>query len=607
MIKRLLFLSLFATIALTTGCNKDATIEEEIPAVPEIILDNEEGVYTVKVGRELTIAPEVRYADGALFSWTCDNKLIATSPALTYTWNEPGERFVVFKVTTANGTAEEELRIDVQAVTPPVLSFALPSQGLRVMQNTDYIFAPDIQHSDLEEFRIEWLLDGTIVGTEKTYTFRQSELGTYVITVRASNIDGKAEPCEISVEVVDKMPYEVWFEPQSYVRQSTDRYVFIDTPICLRPHIAYFDNPIFSWSVDGVPVESAGEQLFRYTPTTAGTHIVAVTVSEGAASTARLSRNITRAATSVTTEIKVTCVDTQPENRYRAATAGSSALWNKVWEFTPAPGQFVGEMKTGGFDGSETTQAAACAYAEKRLKEKIWVSLGGWGGYIVVGFDHSIPKRAAAGEYDFTIQANAFNSTQGGSNEPGIVWVMQDVNGNGEPDDEWYELRGSETGKAETKQHYFVTYYRPAAPQMNTPWVDCEGKNGWVDYLIAYHPQDYYYPAWVEEKTYRLYGTCLAPNNTMDPATGFWTNGSYGWGYVDNMGTDNLYGESWDGSGQTNGFRIANAMYADGTPVELQYIDFIKVQTGTNAKSGWLGENSTEVLSFEDASLSENR
>ena len=47
----------------------------------------------------------------------------------------------------------------------------------------------------------------------------------------------------------------------------------------------------------------------------------------------------------------------------------------------------------------------------------------------------------------FAIQGNAFDS----SNEPGIVWVMQDVNGNGLPDDEWYELRGSETG--ETHHH----------------------------------------------------------------------------------------------------------------------------------------------------------
>ena len=60
------------------------------------------------------------------------------------------------------------------------------------------------------------------------------------------------------------------------------------------------------------------------------------------------------------------------------------------------------------------------------------------------------------------------------------------------------------------------------------------------------------------------------------------TNGHapYQWGYVDNCGDDNFAGDSYDGSGQMNGFKISNAMYPDGKPVKLDYIDFIKVQCG---------------------------
>ena len=66
------------------------------------------------------------------------------------------------------------------------------------------------------------------------------------------------------------------------------------------------------------------------------------------------------------------------------------------------------------------------------------VSLGGFGGYIVVGFDHSIQASGGYGGYDFSITGNQFS----GSSEPGVVWVMPDENGNGEPDDgPWYELR----------------------------------------------------------------------------------------------------------------------------------------------------------------------
>nr|WP_290015976.1 PKD-like domain-containing protein [uncultured Alistipes sp.] len=592
--------TLFLITVFLAGCNKDGQVEIDQPMTPQITLDSEDGIYTVKVGRELTIAPTVQYAENALFSWTLDGKLLSTEPTLTHTWSEAAEVYVMFTVQNENGKAEEELKVVVLEMAPPVISLALPSKGLKVLQNTDYIFTPDIQNSDLEEFRCEWLREGEVVSESVTYTFNEAELGTYTVVCHASNIDGETTK-EITLEVVDELPYEVFFLTQSIFRTSTDRYVYIGTPIFLEPQLSYFDNPQFVWSVDGETVPDAVARMFRYTPTEAGEHIVRVTVSEAKQQAKQLTRNIIRAETAFTAEVKVTCVDAAQEDRYRPATGDSSPLWNKVWEYTPAPGQFVGEMKTGGFDGTETTQEAAVAYAEGRLKEKIWVSLGAFGGYIVVGFDHSIPKRATAeGEYDFTIQGNAFD----GSSEPGIVWVMQDINKNGEPDDEWYELRGSDTDKEGTIQNYAVTYYRPAGKQMDVQWTDSEGKSGCIDYLITYHQQDYYYPAWIKSDTYTLYGTRLAPNNVQDPATGYWDNQSYGWGYVDNFSeTDNLGGDVVDGSGQTNGFRIANAMYRDGTPVDLQYVDFIKVQTGVQVKSGWLGEVSTEVFSFSDLSV----
>ena len=70
-------------------------------------------------------------------------------------------------------------------------------------------------------------------------------------------------------------------------------------------------------------------------------------------------------------------------------------------------------------------------------------------------------------QYDFSIQGNAFD----GSSEPGIVWVMQDINGNGLPDDEWYELKGSEAGKDETIRNFKVTYYRPEGKKMDVQWI----------------------------------------------------------------------------------------------------------------------------------------
>lgn len=289
---------------------------------------------------------------------------------------------------------------------------------------------------------------------------------------------------------------------------------------------------------------------------------------------------------------------------YRARTAESKADWNKVYEYTPAPGQFINELKTGGFDGTQTTQEAAIAYAEQRMSEvdnngnpyPNWVSLGGFGGYIVVGFDHSIDN---SGSYDIGIIGNSFS----GSSEPGIVWVMQDENGNGLPDDTWYELAGSETGKPETIQNYAVTYYRPSEPMQPVKWTDNQGNSGEIDYLKQFHRQEYYYPLWIEEDSYTLTGTCLQAKNYDTSGNGsYWVNVEYEWGYADNFSPiDRLSDEDNASAGaNANHFRISDAIDADGKHKELEYIDFVKVQVGVNAKSGWLGEVSTEVFGFYD-------
>ncbi len=289
----------------------------------------------------------------------------------------------------------------------------------------------------------------------------------------------------------------------------------------------------------------------------------------------------------------------QLEDHYRAKTETSVAEQTVVFEFTPAPGQFINETKTGGFDGTQTTPEAAVEYATQRMKNETFVSLGGFGGYIVVGFDHSIDN---TGGYDFGVKGNSFD----GSSEPGIVWVMQDENGNGLPDETWYELAGSETGKPETIQNYAVTYYRPSEPKKPVQWTDSEGNSGEIDYLWQYHKQDYYYPAWIMGDSYTLTGTRLKERNYDQSGKGtYWVQEEYDWGYTDNFSPIDRLTEddNYNASVNANYFKISNAIDVEGNPVDLKYIDFIKVQTGCNTKSGWLGENSTEVFGFFDYSM----
>lgn len=285
------------------------------------------------------------------------------------------------------------------------------------------------------------------------------------------------------------------------------------------------------------------------------------------------------------------------EDYYRAKSNTSSARCTKVFEYTPAPGQFINETATGGFTGGETTAERAAEYALSRIKGGLFVSLGGFGGYIIVGFDHSIDNNPG---YDFAIKGNSFD----GSSEPGVVWVMQDENGDGLPNDTWYELKGSETGLSTTIQNYEVTYYKPSAPQMPVTWRDNRGASGEIDYLSAYHKQDYYYPAWIKEESYTLRGTCLEARNYDKSGNGtYWVQPHYDWGYADNYSPTDHDKATDSPTKGCNLFDISNAMESNGSAHQLKYIDFIKVQTAVNTKSGWLGENSTEVFGFYDYSM----
>ena len=177
------------------------------------------------------------------------------------------------------------------------------------------------------------------------------------------------------------MPYSVRFPTPSYTQTSTDRYTFAGRPVYLRPLLEYFDYPQYQWQVNGKIMEAATDRVFKFTPTTPGEYFVAVTVTEKMPNTQPLSRNITRSNTSITTTVKVICEEKTEQERYRQATATSSGIWDKVYEFIPAPGQFINELSQNtGFIGNETTPQQAIEYATKRLNKKAHGSLGSFGG-----------------------------------------------------------------------------------------------------------------------------------------------------------------------------------------------------------------------------------
>lgn len=277
----------------------------------------------------------------------------------------------------------------------------------------------------------------------------------------------------------------------------------------------------------------------------------------------------------------------------------------RVYEYCPAPGQFVNEMPR--YEEGDT-YADILQKAEESISgtNDIMITLGGYGGYVTFGFDHTVVN--VPGEADFRIWGNCFYELtdpdrKGGSAEPGIVMVSYDANCNGLPDDEWYELAGSEYDSPATRHGYSLTYRRPdpdreiVADEDNSlddihyiRWEDSTGQTGWLPKNIFHH-QDYF-PRWVSDDTLTFTGSLLAPNAVDVSGNGtYYILYSYGWGYVDNH--PNEYAD-------LNSFDIGRAVDRDGHPVSLPGADFIRVYTGVNQCCGWLGETSTELSRAQD-------
>ena len=305
---------------------------------------------------------------------------------------------------------------------------------------------------------------------------------------------------------------------------------------------------------------------------------------------------------------------------------GATAYITKVLDYMPAPGQFTNKLPK--YDDGDTQEIMN----QKVLNtignnNKGMITLGGYGGYVVVGFDHTIVNQP--NKRDFRVSGNSFYSAanpdsgapDGGSCEPGIIMVAYDANKNGAPDDdEWYEIAGSShddvtlepwyqkaTDNGNDVNFYFndfeLTYTKPEnlTPAAGTdefvnyiPWRDNKDGEGFIP-KNAYHAQSWF-PGWVTTNEITFRGSRLPQNGIDESGQGsYFVLYKFRYGYADNE--TNTKDES--------AIDISWAVNSEGQRINLPGVDFIKVYCGVNQSNGWLGECSTEITSVEDLHILE--
>jgi hypothetical protein len=284
------------------------------------------------------------------------------------------------------------------------------------------------------------------------------------------------------------------------------------------------DDAVYEWTVNGAAQASATEYLaFAYSSFGPGDHTVTVTAKI----------NGSAVATASTT---VSCVSGAPQ---RPVEETSKATAEKLFTVL-APGQFGSEGgRLGRYHGA-----------------------GGFGGYGVFRFDHSIPRNGVNGK-EFKVGGNT-----GVWTEPGAIWVSMDENNNGEPDDTWYECKGSHTFVSSTIRRYAVTF------RDDYTWIDNLGGGGFYPQIQAFRPWDH------PEVT--LTGTRL--DKGLVGMAGVW-------GYADVYDDERV--------------SISNAVQVDGTDANLPFIDFVKFVTAIHHADGMFGERSPEAGTPTDVSMND--
>ena len=331
----------------------------------------------------------------------------------------------------------------------------------------------------------------------------------------------------------------------------------------IEPTISGFENATYTWKLGNEII--GNEKSLGFVSDKAGSYDLTLEI-----------KSLTKTST-----LKTTVKVAQESSTY-------SKYISQVFDYLPAVGQFTNKLPAY-VDGDTQTEMTAKAGKALIGEKPSMITLGGYGGYVVFGFDHTILNQKD--KRDFKVLGNGF----AGSSEPGIIMVAYDKNKNGKPDeDEWYEIAGSEYSNPTTIKNYTITYHKPTVEDSKaTPeyikWEDNQGKSGYKA-KNTFHKQSYY-PLWFGQNQLKFSGSLLANNYTEK--NGIWTGKQLAYGYADNAANNS----------EDSNIDIDWAVDKNGNPVKLMGIDFIKVYTATNQEAGWLGEISTEVAGAYDLHL----
>ncbi len=315
---------------------------------------------------------------------------------------------------------------------------------------------------------------------------------------------------------------------------------------------------------------------------------------------------------------------------YGEATVGTGPV-----AYLPGYGQFANEGVNQGGWGDAYTNDTAGRKAMMNAISPTGISLGSFGGYAIFDFGENGVANDPKNKYgvDFIVYGNAFV----GNAEPGGIQVSQDGT-------TWYNIAGSRHYANSTVWDYTVTHTNKVPTDDDIEGTR-EGKPFTGEYKAATKskarpnsaviPGEYQikYNTWHEHNWFPLYGNYFKIRKagelplanlslaeqfaTYTPKTGdaasklelkgtkidftSMSGNDYTFGYCDVHPNGNTPGVASNpytavaGTAGGDGIDISWAVNADGEPVNLDNIRYVRIYTGVMKDNPPFGETSTEV------------
>jgi len=207
-----------------------------------VSFDNESGVYELKTGRQLTVTPIVANAVNPRYKWVDDRgTTVASGLTLSFSSQTEGVFYFTFCVDADNGSAREEIRIDVLSMVIPTVT--LPSE-MQTTVGRELTITPAVSTGGDESAAYEWQLDDTAVSSDTVFTFHADKEGSYTLRLTVSNSDGSGS-AEMKINVTSGQDLSVSF-PRSEIEVLSGR------TVSLAPIIRDTIGPTsYEWSIDG--------------------------------------------------------------------------------------------------------------------------------------------------------------------------------------------------------------------------------------------------------------------------------------------------------------------------------------------------------------------